>query len=122
MNNQRVVNTIFRVILCLISFAGISSSAAGDVLKTNTVWSGEVSVTEDILVPQGVVLTIKAGTKIHISHSESTKTDPEYMSPLTEITVRGALRAEGTEALPISFTAKDEEMPETDLYDDSEGE
>ncbi len=60
-------------------------------------------MTRDVLVPEGVVLTILPGTTIHVSPSESTKTDPEYMSPLTEITVRGTLRAEGTRESPIVF-------------------
>ncbi|HWR57265.1 MAG TPA: right-handed parallel beta-helix repeat-containing protein [Thermodesulfovibrionales bacterium] len=80
-------------------------------MKSDTVWSGEVSLTGDILVPEGIVLTILPGTVVRISSSESTKTDPEYMSPLTEITVRGTLRAEGKEGTPITFAVSKEGKP-----------
>ncbi|MFZ2198868.1 MAG: right-handed parallel beta-helix repeat-containing protein [Thermodesulfovibrionales bacterium] len=54
-------------------------------------------------MPQGISLTILPGTVIKISPSDSTKTDPEYLSSLTEITVRGTLRAEGKGEAPITF-------------------
>ncbi len=75
----------------------------GTVITSDTVWEGEVLVSEDILIPAGVTLTIKPGSIIRVVPSESTKTDPEYMSPLTEITVRGILKAEGNEDTPIVF-------------------
>jgi hypothetical protein len=37
------------------------STAAGAVLTSDTVWSGEVSISEDILVPEGVTLTVMPG-------------------------------------------------------------
>ena len=94
---------VFKIPLVVFAFLWIPSFASGSVLTSNTVWEGEVSISEDILVPGGVMLTVKPGTVIRVTPSESTKTDPEYMSPLTEITVRGALEAEGTEDAPIVF-------------------
>ena len=76
-----------------------------DIIKSDMTWSGEVSVTSDVLVPEGVVLTIMPGTVIYITSSETTKTDPEYMSPLIEITVRGLLKAEGSTEAPIRFSS-----------------
>lgn len=73
------------------------------VLQSDTIWSGEVSITEDVLIPEGVGLTILPGTTVIFSPSESTRTGPEYMSQLTELTVRGTLKATGTEKLPIIF-------------------
>lgn len=78
-------------------------TATGAVLTSDTVWSGEVFVSEDILVPEGITLTVSPGTIIRVSPSESTKMEPEYLSPLTEITVRGKLKAEGTKETPVSF-------------------
>jgi parallel beta-helix repeat protein len=79
------------------------STASSYTLKADTTWSGEVNLTEDILVPEGVVLTILPGTKIVVTPAGSTKTDPEYLSSMTEITIRGVLRSEGTEDSPIAF-------------------
>lgn len=73
------------------------------MITSDTTWSGAVSLAEDVLVPEGVTLTISPGTTVWITPAESTKTDPEFLSPLTEITVRGTLVADGKEGLPIAF-------------------
>lgn len=77
------------------------------IIAADTVWQGEVRVAEDVLVPEGITLTIKSGTVIKVVAAESTKTDPEYMSPLTEITVRGTLRVEGTATAPVEFSGEE---------------
>lgn len=73
------------------------------VLTVDTRLEGEVLLIDDLLVPVGRTLTIAAGTTLRIRKSESTKIDPEYLSPATEILVRGALLAEGTSQAPIAF-------------------
>jgi hypothetical protein len=55
-----------------------------------------------------VTLTIKSGTIVRVASAESTKTDPEYLSPLTEITIRGSLRLEGTDDSPVVFTGEED--------------
>ncbi len=85
--------------LCVLSL----KTATGAVLVEDTLWQGEVSIKDDILVPTGVTLTIAAGTVITITPAESTKIDPEYLSHSTEMLVRGTLRAQGTITQPISF-------------------
>ncbi|RII26422.1 MAG: hypothetical protein CXR31_10675 [Geobacter sp.] len=77
------------------------------VITTDTVWQGEVRVTEDVLVPEGITLTLRPGTTVKVVAAESTKTDPEYVSPLTEITVRGVLRAQGTSNSPVEFSGEE---------------
>ena len=72
-------------------------------LTKDTVWQGEIKVEEDVLVPKGITLTVRAGTVVRVAAAESTKTDPEYVSPLTEITIRGTLKVEGTEKAPVDF-------------------
>ncbi len=76
-------------------------------LSKNTVWQGEIKISEDILVPKGITLTIRPGTSVKAAVAESTKTDPEYISPLTEITIRGILKVEGTPAAPVNFLGED---------------
>src|SRR5512138_3010820 len=75
--------------------------ARATVLTADTVWQNEVLLSEDLLVPAGVTLTLRPGTTVRVAAAESTKTDPEYISPLTEITVRGRLKIEGTPRAPV---------------------
>lgn len=91
-------------LLILILLPGISHALS---LTKDTVWQGDIKVEEDILVPKGVTLTVRAGTIVRVASAESTKTDPEYVSPLTEITVRGTLKVEGTQKAPVEFVGMD---------------
>jgi hypothetical protein len=104
------LSRIFRcgTLLPLLFFMFLSGYSHAATLTKDTVWQGEVKVEEDILVPKGVTLTIKAGTTISVVSAESTKTDPEYVSPLTEITIRGTLNVEGTEKAPVVFAGVDD--------------
>ena len=106
MRRAPLLRTILTRFLCSALLAlciGLAAgrSAAATVLAGNTVWQGEVVLKEDLLVPRGVTLTVRAGTVVKVLASESTKTDPEFLSPLTEITVRGTIRVEGTAAAPV---------------------
>ena len=94
----------------MLAFAAILApfTAGAAVITADTVWQGEVKVSEDVLVPKGITLTIRPGTKIKVTAAESTKTDPEYLSPLTEITIRGHLKVEGTELSPVEFSGEEE--------------
>lgn len=103
-NNQTWLHSSFMLSL-LILLPPVASHAV--TLDKNTVWQGEVKVSEDILVPKGITLTIKPGTTVRVAVAESTKTDPEYISPLTEITIRGALKVEGTRKAPVEFIGED---------------
>ncbi len=94
------------MILSFFALLLLPSMSAAKVITSDTVWSGEVSVDEDILIPEGVTVTVSPGTTVRITPSESTKTDPEHMSPLTEITVRGALVVDGTPVTPVTFLVK----------------
>jgi parallel beta-helix repeat protein len=76
------------------------------VVKTDTVWSGKVNISEDILIPESITLTILPGTVINIEPSDRTKTDPEYLSSLIEINVRGKLEIEGGQDSPVLFHIK----------------
>ena len=81
----------------------LNSPVQATVLTADTVWHGDVVVTDDVLVPAGITLTVLAGTRITLQVAENTKTDPEYLSPLAEITVRGALRVQGSQQSPVEF-------------------
>lgn len=95
------------VLPLLLFFMPLTGTAHAVTLNKDTVWQGEVKVDEDILVPKGITLTVRAGTTVRVVSAESTKTDPEYVSPLTEITVRGTFSVEGTEKAPVEFVGVD---------------
>ena len=100
--------TQLRNALMLAFFVAMSPYGAyAGVITTDTVWQGEVKVAEDVLVPEGITLTIRPGTTIKVVSAESTKTDPEYISPLTEITIRGTLKVEGTDKAPVEFAGEE---------------
>ncbi|MBE0503995.1 MAG: right-handed parallel beta-helix repeat-containing protein [Desulfuromonadales bacterium] len=77
------------------------------VISSDLTLSGEILLTGDLLILPGRTLTLHPGTTVRVRKAESTKIDPEYLSSLTEILVRGNLLAEGTAAAPITF------LPET---------
>ncbi|GFE56431.1 hypothetical protein AOG1_03100 [Geobacter sp. AOG1] len=96
-------NAMMLAFFIVVSPCGVRAG----VITADTVWQGEVRVAEDVLVPEGITLTIRPGTTIKVVAAESTKTDPEYVSPLTEITVRGTLRVEGTATSPVDFSGEE---------------
>lgn len=75
----------------------------GETLIQDTVWENTVLLDDDIVVPPGVTLTVREGTTVNVVPALSSKTDPEYLSPLTEITVRGELVVEGGAGHPVVF-------------------
>ncbi|SNB47459.1 right-handed parallel beta-helix repeat-containing protein [Geobacter sp. DSM 9736] len=90
----------------------IPAASSAEILKADTVWKGQIVLTEDVVVPQGVTLTVEPSTVVIFSAAESTKTDPEYLSPLTELTVRGKLQVLGTEQGPVVFGPEGERKAE----------
>nr|MDH3998488.1 right-handed parallel beta-helix repeat-containing protein [Desulfuromonadales bacterium] len=84
------------------------------VYPGQTVWQGRVTMLKDVLIPAGAHLIIRPGTEITVFPAEGTKIDPEYLSSLTELLVRGQLTIEGTEAAPVRFViAADKSNTET---------
>lgn len=93
---------LFFVVLFSVSLLFPAGGSAA-VLSGNTVWQGKVLLQEDVLVPQGVTLTIRPGTSVRVAAAVDTKIAPEYLSRRTEITVRGILRIEGSDSSPVSL-------------------
>ncbi|HEY3360115.1 MAG TPA: right-handed parallel beta-helix repeat-containing protein [Polyangia bacterium] len=88
-----------------VLLVGAPGVAPARQLTQDATWERAVVVEEDVLVPAGVTLRIRAGTVVTVRPSASTRTEPEYVSALTEITVRGTLLVEGTAAAPVVFAA-----------------
>jgi hypothetical protein len=73
------------------------------VITSDTVWSGEVVVYSDVLVPEGVTLTVEPGTRVYFALSDSSKIEPMFLSMDTELLVRGVLVVKGTNDNPVFF-------------------
>lgn len=73
----------------------------GGVRVGETVLNGDYLLLTDLLIPAGSRLVVKPGTTIKIRQAEATKIDPEYLSSMTEILIRGTLIVEGTTAAPV---------------------
>jgi len=89
---------------------------SGEIAE-NTTWSNDpygnpVYVGGDVIVPEGVTLTIQPGTKVVFATSDASSGG--WDSDRCELIVQGKLLAEGTSSDPITFqsvnggTAKDE--------------
>lgn len=82
------------------------------VLQGETILSGSLYLADDVLVPKGSTLVLRPGTMVYVRVTESTKIDPEYLSPATELLVRGSLRIEGTAEQPVRFLPVSEQTGE----------
>lgn len=67
------------------------------------VWSGVVHVDDDLLVAPGSALTLRPGTRVVFRPALTTKTDPTFWSPGTELAVQGRLDVQGTRDQPVIF-------------------
>ncbi|MHB1398266.1 MAG: right-handed parallel beta-helix repeat-containing protein [Trichloromonadaceae bacterium] len=79
------------------------------VLQGETILSGSLYLADDVLVPKGSTLVLRAGTTVYVRVTESTKIDPEYLSAATELLVRGSLRIEGAADQPVRFVPVSEQ-------------
>ncbi len=98
------------LIISMKSFGAVAPAEVEGTVKTDTTWSGEVLVVGDVLVPEGVTLTVAPGTKVMFSASESSKIEPVFLSMQTEIMVRGRLVVKGEAGNPVTFTAAPEAL------------
>ena len=78
----------------------------GGVMVGETVLSGEYLLVTDLLIPVGSRLVIKPGTTIMVRRAELTKIDPEFLSSMTELLVRGTLIIEGTDDAPVVIASE----------------
>jgi parallel beta-helix repeat protein len=80
------------------------------ILLEDRIIDGKVVLASDLLVPAGRTLTLRPGTTVFVKPDPSTKIDPQWLSPETELLVRGTLRIEGTPDRPVTFLPL--ELPE----------
>ena len=114
---HRRQNPILKSLICLLLSAGLIPGCAwmypvapkpvqpAGFITQDTVWQGLIEITQDILVPAGVTLTIKPGTLIRFTKNKQGQIDPRFLFTGHELLVRGNIRAGGTPERPIIFTS-----------------
>jgi len=75
------------------------------ILTQDETWSGEILVTEYLMVPEGITLTIEAGTVVKFQHARGYKEGSEKKG----MTIYGTLQAVGTPENQIWFTSDAED-------------
>jgi len=79
------------------------NSTVSGVLATDEVWSGEVTVTGDVVVPYGYTLTIRPGTRIIFKANADDRYSGKDLNRC-ELIVKGQLDAQGSKNKMIEFT------------------
>jgi len=103
--NKRGIGTLLFLLSFLFSLQTLSAEVEGSittsgVLFQDEVWSGQVHVTGDVVIPEGITLTVRAGTTITFMPNSS---DNDVKIPVLDILginkcnliVKGNLRIEG---------------------------
>lgn len=81
---------------------GVSNTTRFGVLSSDETWSGEILVTEQVVVPEGVTLNIEPGTVVKFRHYRGYKEPGRRIGLSVE---GGILRALGTPERQIWFTS-----------------
>jgi hypothetical protein len=71
----------------------------GGILAADLTLSGPATLTEDLLIPAGVTLTLLPGAVVTVVPADGSLTNPPFLLPGTEIMVHGTIRAPGGKAL-----------------------
>lgn len=71
-------------------------------LHSDQTWQGEVFLVSDVIVPEGITLTIEAGTKLYFAEYDIAETGEDPLH--TEIIVHGKVHAKPNKENPILVT------------------
>lgn len=102
---EKPQNKIIESLAKLGGFLGakeVSNRERGGPLFRDEIWSGDILVTETVMVPKGVTLTIKPGTIVKFKHCRDYKGTCHRVSLAVE---GGILKAIGTPTQQIWFTS-----------------
>ncbi|MBX7150593.1 energy transducer TonB [bacterium] len=98
------------IILFVLQTAFVSAATTSGVLKGDETWEGVVQVTGDVIVPEGVTLTIKPNALIKFA-ANSDDQESGYDITKCELIIEGVLRAEGKDKYEIRFTSGSFTLP-----------
>jgi len=79
---------------------------SSEVISADTIWEGEHAITGDLVIPEGVTLTISSGSTVLLA-GEKGIGEAGTGTPLPRIIVRGHLEVEGDEGSPVILSAAD---------------
>ncbi|MDX1813137.1 MAG: hypothetical protein R3240_14370 [Gammaproteobacteria bacterium] len=68
-------------------------------LESNQVWQGDIYLVSDVIIPEGIVLTIKPGTHLYFAEYDISQSGQDKQH--AEIIVKGQLNAQPTAEAPI---------------------
>lgn len=83
--------------------AALSPFVIQGTLSADETWEGAIEVADDLLVPEGITLTIRPGTTVRVVTADTSRTEPEFLDNATEILIRGRLVVKGKETAPVTF-------------------
>lgn len=91
---------------------GVEATSAGVVIDRDTIWEGEVRVTDPVTVEKGATLTIRPGTKVFLSGEDR---DGDGCRE-GRITVFGSLVVDGDGKTPVRFAPLDPGSPWEEIF------
>lgn len=91
-------------ILAVMLAGPVGAQTKSGIISSDQTWSGTITVTGDVLVTAGT-LTIMPGTVVKFAMSNDNIVEGGSATIWLVITQTGGLKAEGTEASPITFTS-----------------
>ncbi len=94
---------IWLAALLVAGVAAADPSVVSGVLDGEHTWAGEVRVEGDVWVPPGARLVVASGTRIRFAEALSTRTDPVFWHPGTELAAAGTVEVRGTPQRPVVF-------------------
>lgn len=112
MINSRSIYFLTLLLLCLVLSGCTTGRKVKSDLIGNQVWSGQVKIHGDIILPEGSHLRIMPGTEVLFypaGENERFSDHPNF--PGSELIIRGTIIAEGTADQPIVFRYFDKTAP-----------
>ena len=100
---RNIIYIIVSILLFPLVFKGV---AYADVkLTTDETWEKDRVITGDLIIPDGITLTISSGVSVKFQNEPVDRTSPETRKPHSRILVQGHLEVEGDEKNPVVFSA-----------------
>ncbi len=98
---------IFYIVVAIIFIPLVSGKAAlsAETITTDTTWQEDRIITGDLIIPDGITLTISSGVRVKFKNEPVDRTSPENRKPHSRILVQGHLEVEGDEGNPVVFSA-----------------
>lgn len=72
-------------------------------LNSDQTWQGDIYLVSDVIVPEGITLTIEPGTKLYFAEYDIAESGEDPLQ--TEIIVKGKVNAKSTKENPILVTS-----------------